>query len=154
MLDPDEARTAFEIDAEIYREAFIHFRNEAALLHRWVFASCFALNAGGVIAALNRNPTDIAAALLFSLGIVGSFFVITRMASQMNTLSRISLDAHRYLKKAAPKVEKIVKEGHSLESDPPTQMLIDNIDTFDRPSRAATWSSLLAFGGGVAVWLI
>ncbi|MEO5707105.1 MAG: hypothetical protein ABIT10_00760 [Alteraurantiacibacter sp.] len=153
-MGPDEARKLFELDAEIYREAFIHFRNEAALLHRWVFASCFALNAGGVIAALNRTPTDIESAFLFTLGIIGSFFMIMRMATQMNALSRHSLDAYRYLRRSASRLEEVGGSTDAKISEPPTQMLIDNINSFDNPSRAAIWCSILAFGGGVAVWII
>ena len=71
-----------------FRENWIFFRSEAVILRRWTFASCFTLNAGGIVGAINGSDApEIGPAILFLLGLLSSITFIIRLANEMGALA-------------------------------------------------------------------
>ncbi len=158
-------------ERDAFHENWTFFRSEAATLRRWTFASCFTLNAGGIVGALNAaGEPKIGSAILFLLGLLSSITFVVRLANQMGALAVESrrlnhamianVAASERLKDAAPEdmepsvtrslIEKSLTESEKDRSEP--------IDKFsgemDRFSTSIVGLSLFAFASGVTMWLI
>ena len=146
-------------DLEVHRTNQQFFRTEASTLQRWVFASCFSLNAGGIVGALNQSAIETEAIISFIVGLVSSIFFISLHAYQLNRMAQISQKSfHRISGRI-----NILEDDSGEEADL-TTILESQLDPFSDNLTAIQSSfgkqtimipvlSLLSFVCGIWLWV-